>query len=542
MIWKNITVLYLVAMLFVFGCFGEEETPQVEPAPETNESTEEEPAEEGPVANDTVQNVTTNTTNITEPITIEQNITAEPQEEAYVIEPLQEIKTYEIEFDNVVSIFDVENPVAAINSKREIVLIWLGENYHDEQVIFMQLLREDGTRVGSLREIVKNTSAYIANPQVGLLDDDRFVLTYEQADKKDDESVTIFARIFTLEEELEQQIQVTDTGNIYESVLSVDNEGNFFVGWADKREDEAADLIGKMFYLSEGVISREFRLDNLSDSFVQDNSEYCGIDSSSDTTISTPYSKFNENGSLFLVWRDEKRMSETGLFVKGPYSPIGKVVVPEKRFETTQDDFVIDDLLLVCQKHRAISHSWLPSVTSNSVGEWIVIYQVINYDYPRGQKYQGWLKMSNEFYNSFNRVRQFDPEEPPRPVVGDLDVQLFLKIFSPNGEELVETGVDEEANILSNPFSRSLEWRYYAVTGKDNNILVVWTDIRNEDYSLYGHFFNNLGEPVGNSFLIASDADNPFLLADKYGDYFVFYRGLDDNDGIHFLKINTGYS
>ncbi|MEO0099817.1 MAG: hypothetical protein ABIK99_02300 [candidate division WOR-3 bacterium] len=417
--------------------------------------------------------------------------------------------------------------------------------------VYIQIFDPNGNKIGeNIKVNDDQTRTDQRNVSLSLLGEDRFLVVWD--DWRNDPG-DIYGQIFNLAGiPIGSNFRVNEgTWLQYHPSCASDSLGNFVVAWQDGR-GSSWDIYARRFDKDGNPLGSDFRVND-------DNTNQFQGD---------PEVAMSEDGSFIIVWSDERngnsdiygqRFSPDGTRIGGNFlvnemtsgnqSQPSITLTPSGEFFISYTDDRLDqgDIFLTAFEENG-TRRWTIKVNDDQIGNYqgmsaVTIAEdrkiwVVWEDNREGnqdaycQIFFDSLRVGNNFrvnddsFSSHQRCSFLSVSGKGEFVCvwederGN-DIDVYLQRFDTLGNLI-------GGNILVND-DHSSTHQFYPSVARDflGRMFIAWTDTRSGESDIYGQFFDENGNPVGNNFLINDDTQNtqwyPVCAADSAGNFLVVW-------------------
>ena len=387
--------------------------------------------------------------------------------------------------------------IAGSKGKKDFVAVW-EDNRNGESDIYGQIIDPSGNRFGNNFLINDEGTGYAdERPDVAMDNAGNFVVVWQ--DNRDGYE-HIYAQLYnSIGGSIGSNFCIDTTHSyMYSPSVAMDSSGKFVVTWEDNRNG-SLDIYARIFDASGNPVDTSFRVN-------QDTVEANG----------QSYPAISMNGSYFTIaWADQRGGAAYTIY-KRRFNINGVPVEDEKR---------IND-------RDATSNQLSPSVDVNTSGNVVVTWKDYRSSLP--SIYFQQMDLNGNFIGS-NRYVGSIGGNPYVYVLENGDFILTWDNYTNiNYSFFNSSGVLTDSGIANNTTSNN---RYTPKVAFDSlgNFLMVWEDYRNGDADIYGQWFDNTHTKIDTNFKVSDDNSGtgqyyPSVAINKYGKALVIWTDLRDGN------------
>lgn len=451
-------------------------------------------------------------------------------------------------------------PSVAIDDSGRFAISWMDQN------AYLQLFNADGTRInGNIQVNTDDTpSEYIMTSSQTIIHREKIAVVWEQA--RDEIKVDICGQFFTRNgEPIGDNFTVSDENSRadFHPTAVIDNTGNLKVVWSSNDKDSRG-----------GISFRSISANSEEICFIKNFCQY-------EYTLTTPGIALDAENNMVVVWNDRRNQHDYDIFAQrftSDCSLIGnnyKINDDVGSLVHSQPDISVDS-----QGNFAVS--WLDHLGENSdelrtkiqqfradaspIGLDFIVdsqtpqqYPAIGFDY-FDNLFAVWLFKFNRSMHVLGARFQFDGDV--RELVEEKTITNWKAKENANapsftsdtrGQTFVtwQREMGGKYSILAQRFTARLEWLGSQIVVNDTslanernlpaiasdssgNFVIVWQELKNENWRIVGQQFDIYGNKKGANFDIcetgiAGNQEKPMIILNETGVFTVTWQ--DDRNG-----------
>jgi len=400
------------------------------------------------------------------------------------------------------------NPAVAMNGQGDFAITWIDFRDHYQASVFARCFDKYGKPRGPSFRV----SEVAHSPAIGMDEAGNFVITYVEIHRPHDPF--IFAKRYNcFGEPIGGRIKVhDDPWNAYNWQQSPDiavrRDGKFIITWVDQRPGHPypyLNIYAQRFHAKGDTVG-------LGGNF-QVNDEI------KKNECWQPAVSFSDNGNFLITWEDKRN---------------GNFDIYAQHFDSTghrlQGNFRVDnDTQNKSQNHPVVAMSetgnFVIAWEDNRTDNWNIFAQCYDFN---GIALTTNFKVNEEVGTDYDRMPEISTDRN-----GNFDIvwkdgakeyaDVYIQRFNASGQPL-----GSNIRINDDP-GKSLQGRPSIAKSPTGKTIVAWNDFRNGDEDIYAQLYDSTGLPIGNNFKANDEASaqlEPAIAVDETGNFMIVWEDL----------------